>query len=88
MTTSIRKHPFHALTGAGLALALWLGPGAATAAAADDTGCHQEVRRVVVWPPGPKAQSRVESREVTVCNGKVVSQKAQRHTSKPAQPAR
>lgn len=39
--------------------------------------CHQETRRVAVWPKGgaPKAQSvaRFEDRQVTVCNGKVVS---------------
>lgn len=45
----------------------------ATAAA-----CQQETRRVAVWPISPRAQqiARFEQREVTVCDGKVVSRKA------------
>jgi hypothetical protein len=79
----IRKNQFRALSGAALALALFVGAAPAVAADAGDTACRQEVRRVAVWPHGPKAAQtpRYENREVTVCNGKVVSQKSQRNAS-------
>lgn len=34
--------------------------------------CRQETKRVVVWPHGPKASAmtRLENREVTVCDAK------------------
>ena len=51
----------------------------AVASEADTTNCRQEMRRVTVWPQGGNPKNaqvgRVETREVTVCNGKVVSQK-------------
>ena len=47
--------------------------------------CKQEVQRVAVWPKGGNPKSaqvaRVETREVTVCNGKVVSSKPERNAS-------
>jgi hypothetical protein len=74
------------LSGAGLALAMFLGAAPAVAADAADTSCRQEVRRVTVWPQGGSPKSaqtaRVESREVTVCNGKVVTQKPERSASR------
>jgi hypothetical protein len=49
-----------------------------TPADSTNASCHQETRRVAVWPKGgnPKYAQvpSIESREVTVCNGKVVSQ--------------
>ena len=83
MIRAIRKNHFRALSGAGLALALFVSAAPAVAADAGETMCRQEVRRVAVWPHGPKAAQtpRYENREVTVCNGKVVSQKSQRAAS-------
>lgn len=57
---------------------------AASAAGAADTdktkgahsSCHQETKRVAVWPrTAPKApqMARFEQRELTICDGKVVS---------------
>jgi hypothetical protein len=69
---------------ASVALGLLAGFSAGVAAAAEpgDTGasCQQETRRVTVWPKGsPKSGMlpRFEERVVSVCNGKVVSWKAQ-----------
>ncbi len=83
MIRAIQKNHFRALSGAALALALFVGAAPAVAADASDTTCRQEVRRVAVWPHGPKAAQtpRFENREVTVCNGKVVSQKSERSAS-------
>lgn len=90
MTTSSRKNLFRLSFGAGLALAMSLGTVPAVAADAASTDCRQEVRRVAVWPHGPKAAQvpRYENRELTVCNGKVVSQKTQRSASKAETGAR
>jgi hypothetical protein len=54
--------------------------GAARAADRSDANasCRQETKRVAVWPKGPKAAQqapRFENREVTVCDGKVVSRR-------------
>lgn len=83
MIRAIRKNHFRVVSGAGLVLALFVGAAPAVAADAGESTCRQEVRRVAVWPHGPKAAQtpRYESREVTVCNGKVVSQKSQRNAS-------
>jgi hypothetical protein len=37
-----------------------------------NAACRQETKRVVVWPHGPKASAmtRLEDREVTVCDAK------------------
>jgi hypothetical protein len=59
--------------------------GAASAGAADtaksDASCREETRRIAVWPQGgnPKfnQHARFENRNVTVCDGKVVSQSSQ-----------
>jgi hypothetical protein len=62
----------------GVALLGLLATGAATAEErAENASCRQETRRVAVWPKGgpPKAptKARFEDRQVTVCDGKVVS---------------
>jgi hypothetical protein len=71
MTKSIRNSLF--------ALAVIVGAAPAMATDADNANCKQEMRRVTVWPQGGNPKNaqvgRVETREVTVCNGKVVSQK-------------
>lgn len=83
MTTSHFRNRIGALLAVSLGV---LGASAATAADADkpDGACRQEVQRVAVWPTGPKAAQtpRYENREVTVCNGKVVSQKPAQNTAK------
>jgi len=40
----------------------------------NNAGCHQETRRVAVWPRPPKAVriARYETRTVTICDGKRV----------------
>lgn len=86
MITSMRKNRFHVLSGAGLAVAaLLIGTPVTVAAETSEANCRQEIRRVAVWPRGgnPKfAQTaRVENREVTVCDGKIVSQKPERSPS-------
>jgi hypothetical protein len=71
-----------ALVAVSLALLGVLGGLSACAALATqpsdaNPSCNREMRRIAVWPKGsPKiAQSpRFEQREVTVCDGKVVSQ--------------
>ena len=83
MTTSHSRNRIGAL----LAVSLGdLGASVATAADADkpDASCRQEVQRVAVWPPGPKAVLLLcfVFRVVTVCNGKVVSQKPQQNAAK------
>lgn len=95
MTTSHRKNFFRASFGAaGLALAVFSGIAPVAAADAENasSSCRQEVRRVAVWPQGgnPKfAQvARFENREVTVCDGKVVSQKPLRNASNAEQGTR
>lgn len=54
--------------------------GAAQAADRDaNASCRQQTKRVAVWPKGPKAAQqapRFEDREVTVCDGKVVSRRS------------
>lgn len=71
MTKSIRNSLF--------LLALVVGAAPVMAAETASTDCKQEMRRVTVWPQGGNPKNaqvgRVETREVTVCNGKVVSQK-------------
>lgn len=66
-----------------LLLALTLSAAFAGAAQANDSGnkasCRQETKRVAVWPKGPKSgqqAARFENREVTICDGKVVAQRA------------
>jgi hypothetical protein len=56
---------------------------AAGAAQAEDrskanASCRKEIKRVAVWPEGPKGPkaqriARFEDREITICDGKVVS---------------
>lgn len=65
---------------ASLAVFGLFGGFAAGAAQADESSnanasCRQETKRVAIWPKGPKAQrvARFEDREVTICDGKVVS---------------
>lgn len=69
-------------TVASFALVSLLGGFAAGAAHAEDSSkanpsCRQEIKRVAVWPKGPKAQrvARFEDREVTICDGKVVARR-------------
>jgi hypothetical protein len=69
-------------TVASLAMFGLLGGFAAGAAQADDTrkadpSCRQEIKRVAVWPHGPKGQrvARFEDREITICDGKVVARR-------------
>jgi hypothetical protein len=79
MTLCNRKNPVRAVVPAGLALVTFLCTVPVGAAEADRSNgaCRQETRRVAVWPKGgnPKLtpMPRYESREVTVCDGKVVS---------------
>jgi len=84
VTKSIRKSLF--------VLAALVVAGPAVAAEADSTNCRQEMRPVAVWPQGgnPKnAQvARVETREVTVCNGKVVAQKPELNAANAEKAAR
>jgi hypothetical protein len=84
VTKSIRKSLF--------VLAALVAAAPVVAAEADNANCRQEMRRVAVWPQGgnPKnAQvARVETREVTVCNGKVVSQKPELNASNAEKGAR
>jgi len=83
VTTSHSRNRISALVAVSVGL---FGAGIATAADAPktDAACRQEVQRVAVWPNGPKAAQvpRYENREVTVCNGKVVSQKPLQNAAK------
>lgn len=89
MTPSSRKNRFRALSVAGLAVVAFLGTAPAVSADSEaaESACRQEIRRVAVWPRSPKAVQivRFEKREVTVCNGKVVSEKTQRNASSEEQ---
>lgn len=76
--------PSRALTRPGLSASLTLmavfGALATGAAQANDNSnesCRQETKRVAVWPKGPKGQNmaRFEERQVTVCDGKIVSRR-------------
>src|SRR5687768_6269114 len=68
-------------------LALLTGLSAGPAHATDNTdanaSCRQQTKRVAVWPRGPKNQNmaRFEEREVTVCDGNVVSQRSTKAAS-------
>lgn len=83
MNTNHRGHrhraPFRTALSASLAV-LGLCAGLMTSAAhandrSADPSCRQETKRVAVWPKGPRPskQARFEEREVTVCNGEVMS---------------
>ena len=68
---------------ANVALLGLFGALAAGAAQANDrsdasASCRQETKRVAVWPKGPKSSrmARFEERDVTVCDGKVASQRS------------
>jgi hypothetical protein len=82
MKTSGRVASVRAVLAMSLLVGLSAGlPAAAaegTPTADTNASCHQETRRVAVWPKGgnPKYAQvpSIESRSVTVCNGKVVSQ--------------
>lgn len=81
MNTSGRFASVRAVLAVSLLVGLSAGlPAAAaegTRTADSNASCHQETRRVAVWPKGgnPKYAQvpSIEAREVTVCNGKVVS---------------
>lgn len=57
-----------------------LAAGAAYADGRDaSASCRQETKRVPVWPKGPKGGqlgARFETREVTVCDGQVMSRRS------------
>jgi hypothetical protein len=84
VTTSQPRHRFGLLFAVSFAF-LSAVPIGASEAQSTASACKQEIQRVAVWPKGgnPKAAqvARFENREVTVCNGKVVSQKPQRNAS-------
>jgi hypothetical protein len=67
------------MTASAALIAMFGALSAGAAQAADNSkanaSCRQETKRVAVWPRGPKAQrvARFEDREVTICDGKVVS---------------
>lgn len=78
-----RRVPFRTALSASLALLGLCGGLATTAAQASDrsdanASCRQETKRVAVWPKGPKSSrmARFEEREVTVCDGEVVSKRS------------
>ena len=76
-----RRVPFRAAVSASLALLGLCGGLVTSAAQANDradASCRQETKRVAVWPKGPKAprQARFEERQVTVCDGEVMSKGA------------
>lgn len=79
MTLSNRKSLLRVALPAGLALVAFLAtvPAGAKEAERTTNGCSQEVRRIPVATQGgnPKLtpMPRYESRQVTVCEGKVVS---------------
>jgi hypothetical protein len=73
---TVRRIAPRTLVTAAALLALCAGVSMGTAQAADTENCHREVKRVTVWPKGPKAAqipTRVEQRELTICDGKVVA---------------
>jgi hypothetical protein len=78
-TKSPNAHPVSSRIAIAAGIALLVGVAGNVAASEGDanTSCRQETRRVVVRPKGgaPKAPryGRFEERQVTVCDGKVVS---------------
>lgn len=60
----------------GWCAGLTVSAAAAEEQSSTNNACRQETRRVVVWPPGPKAatMARFEKREVMVCDAKVPQQ--------------
>jgi hypothetical protein len=81
---TVSRVPSRTTLSASLALLGALAVLAADVAQAADrsdanASCRQETKRVAVWPKGPKAAqrpTRFEEREVTVCDGKVMSKRA------------
>jgi hypothetical protein len=74
----MKKADCRTIVTTGVALLGLLATSAATAEERDaNASCRQETKRVAVWPKGgaPKAprKARFEDRQVTVCDGKVVS---------------
>lgn len=78
---TVSRSPSRATISASLVLLGLFGGLAAGAADAGGRGdvnasCRQETKRVPVWPQGPKAAPRFETREVTVCDGQVMSRRS------------
>jgi hypothetical protein len=81
---TVSRSPSRTTISVSLVLLGLFGGFAAGAAQADgrsnaNASCRQDTKRVPVWPKGPKAAqlgARYETREVTVCDGQVMSRRS------------